>query len=69
MLPITSVPESVARAMERFRGLFCRQEGFEHVCRFITGLILSPNKTLQGIYDGQVWEGEKPSRRARQSPW
>jgi hypothetical protein len=64
MLPITSVPESVARAMEHFRGLFCREEGFEHVCRFITGLILSPNKTLQGIYDGQVWEGEKPSRRA-----
>jgi hypothetical protein len=64
MLPITSVPESVTRAMERFRGLFCRQEGFEHVCRFVTGLILSPNKTLQGIYDCQVWEGEKPSRRA-----
>ena len=39
-------------------------EGFEHICRFITGLILSPNKTLQGIYDLQVWEGEAPSRRA-----
>jgi hypothetical protein len=37
---------------------------FEHICRFITGLILSPNKTLQGIYDLQVWEGEAPSRRA-----
>ena len=31
---------------------------------FTTGLILSPNKTLQGIYDLQVWEGEAPSRRA-----
>jgi hypothetical protein len=34
------------------------------VCWFITGLILSPNKTLQGVYDLQVWEGEAPSRRA-----
>jgi hypothetical protein len=37
--------------MESFRRIFCRWEGFEHVCRFITGLIISPNKTLQGIYD------------------
>jgi hypothetical protein len=64
MLPITTVPESVARAMKRFRGLFGCEEGFEPVCRFITGLIPSPNKTMQGIYDCQVWEGEKPSRRA-----
>jgi hypothetical protein len=34
------------------------------VSRYITGLILSANKTLQGIYDAQVWEGDKPSRRA-----
>ena len=28
-------------------------------------MILSPNKTLQGIYDVQVWGAEeKPSRRA-----
>ena len=50
--------------MESFRKIFCRAERFEHICRFITGLILSPNKTLQGIYDLQVWEGEAPSRRA-----
>ena len=51
--------------MESFRKIFCRAEGFEPICRFITGLILSPNKTLQGIYDLQVWEeGEAPSRRA-----
>jgi hypothetical protein len=50
--------------MESFRKLFCRAEGFEHVCRFITGLVLSPHKTLQGIYDLQLWEGEAPSRRA-----
>jgi hypothetical protein len=64
MLAITSVPESVVQAMEPFRDFFGREEGFEHVRRFITGLIISPNKTLQGIYDLQVWEGDKPSRRA-----
>jgi hypothetical protein len=31
----------------------------------VTGLLLSPNKTLQGLYDVQVWESEHaPSRRA-----
>lgn len=31
----------------------------------MTGLLLSPNKTLQGLYDAQVWEREPaPSRRA-----
>src|SRR5918911_1417100 len=64
MLPIIRVPEILAKGMESFRKIFCRAEGFEHICRFITGLILSPNKTLQGIYDLQVWEGEAPSRRA-----
>lgn len=33
--------------------------------RYLTGLLLSPNKTLQGIYGQQVWLEEQPvSRRA-----
>ncbi len=52
------------RGMAAFRDLFCRAEGFEHVSRYVTGLILSPNKTLQGIYDLQVWGHDTPSRRA-----
>jgi hypothetical protein len=64
MLPITGVPETIARGMAAFRDLFCRAEGFEHVSRYVTGLILSPNKTLQGIYDLQVWGHDTPSRRA-----
>ena len=51
MLPITGVPETIARGMAGFRDLFCRKEGFEHASRYVTGLILSPNKTLQGIDD------------------
>jgi hypothetical protein len=34
------------------------------VSRYVTGLITSPNKTLQGIYDWQIWQGDAPSRRA-----
>ncbi|MBV9482338.1 MAG: hypothetical protein JO249_16540 [Acidobacteria bacterium] len=65
MLPIIGVPETIRRGLTPYRPLFCRDEGFEHVSRYVTGLMLSPNKTLQGIYNVQVWgEAEKPSRRA-----
>jgi len=30
------------------------QGDFEHINRYVTGLVISPNKTLQGIYDWQV---------------
>jgi hypothetical protein len=44
---------------------FCRNAGFEHVSRYINGLLLSANKTLQGIYAQVVWpEGKQVSRRA-----
>jgi len=64
MLPIVSVPESIAIVMNSHRKVFCRKEGFEHVSRYVTGLITSPNKTLQGIYDWQVYDEPSPSRRA-----
>lgn len=64
LLPFFGVPQTIAQAMEKYRGVFFRQEGFEHVSRYLTGLVLSPNKTLQAIYDECVWEGDKPSRRA-----
>jgi hypothetical protein len=64
MLPIIYVPEIIARGMKSFREIFCRAEGFEHVCRFITGLIISPHKTLQGIYD--LFTRADPSLRRHQ---
>jgi hypothetical protein len=64
MLPIIEVPETIASGMTNYRDIFCRDEGFEHVSRYVTGLAISPNKTLQGIYDWQVWQDENPSRRA-----
>jgi hypothetical protein len=64
MLPICGVPATIQQGLAPYRDLFCRDEGFTHISRYITGLILSPNKTLQGIYDLQVWDAESPSRRA-----
>ena len=64
MLPITGIPATIARGMVGFRDLFYRTEGFEHVSRYVTGLIVSPNKTWQGIYDLHVWGRDTPSRRA-----
>src|SRR5215831_20370063 len=64
MLPIVGVPATIRQGLAAYRDLFCRMEGFEHIGRYVTGLILSPNKTLQGIYALQVWKGDTPSRRA-----
>jgi hypothetical protein len=64
MLPIVEVPETIRNGMLNYRDVFCRDEGFDHVSRYVTGLVISPNKTLQGIYDLQVWGEKKASRRA-----
>jgi len=65
MLPIVGVPETIRRGLAPYRDVFCRDAGFEHISRYMTGLLLSPNKTLQGLYDVQVWPGDHtPSRRA-----
>ena len=60
MFPIVEAPETIASGMENYRDVFSRDEGFDHVSRYVTGLVISPNKTLQGIYDLQVWEADVP---------
>ena len=55
LMPIVEVPETIGSAMAEYRDIFFREEGFEHIKRYISGLILSPNKTMSGIYDQQVW--------------
>lgn len=64
MLPLVGVPKTGQRGMRPYRDLFRRSEGFEYVSRYVTGLLVSPNKTSQGIYAQQVWEGNKPGHRA-----
>ena len=63
MLPMVGVPDTIRKGLRPYRDLFRRVEGFEHVSRYVTGLMVSPNKTLQGISANQVWEADKPSRR------
>lgn len=67
LMPIVAVPETIGRAMGEYREVFLREEGFEHIKRYISGLILSPNKTMAGIYDQQVWAVKRPSERAMHS--
>ena len=65
MLPLAGVPLLIAAWLKLYRDIFYRDAGFEHVSRYIAGLLLNPNKTLQAIYAQQVWpEGQSVSRRA-----
>jgi len=57
--------ELIPSSKKKYREVFCRDEGFDHVSRYVSGLVLCKNKTLQGIYAQQVWpEGEEVTRRA-----
>ena len=63
--PLVGIPRLVEHGMAAYREVFCRREGFDHVSRYVTGLLLSANKTLEGIHAQQVWpQGEERSRRA-----
>lgn len=65
MLPIVGIPASIASVLKEYRSVFCRESGFEHVSHYISGLLLSENKTLQGIYGHRVFaKGTRVSRRA-----
>jgi hypothetical protein len=63
MLPMVEVPKTIRQGLRPYRDLFRRAEGLEHGSRYVSGLIVSPNKTVQGIDANEVWEGKKPSRR------
>ncbi len=39
MLPLIGVPPTIAAGMAQYRDVFCRDEGFAHICRYVTGLI------------------------------
>src|SRR5574339_224483 len=63
MLPLAGVPLLIAAWLKSYRDLFCRDAGFDHVSRYLAGLLLSPNKTVQGIYSQQMWPEEQPVSR------
>ncbi len=76
MFPIVGIAATIRDQMSGYRNLFSRQSAFEHVERYINGLLLSGNKTLQGIHSQYVWrdETERVNHRAMhagvfKSPW
>lgn len=62
MFPLVGIPQTITQGLQAYRSVFCRDAGFSHVSRYISGLLLSPNKTLQGIYS--QWINPGSSRRA-----
>ena len=64
MLPLVGIPETITQFLKSYRKVFCREAGFKHIGNYINGLLMSDNKSLQGIYSQLVWdEKEKVSRR------
>ena len=61
MLPLVGIPATIGNFLKLYRQVFRKEAGFQHISRYINGLLMSPNKTLQGIYrqlvsvDGQVF--------------
>jgi hypothetical protein len=45
MVPFVGIPKTIAEGMSAYREVFCREEGFDHVSRYLSGLLLSENKT------------------------
>jgi hypothetical protein len=62
---LVGISQSILQGLTAYRSIFFREAGFVHVSRYVTGLLLSPYKTLQGIYSQWVFPaGEPVSRRA-----
>ena len=49
MIPLVGIPVTVKNFLQSYRKVFCKQAGWQHIDRYINGLLMSPNKTLQGI--------------------
>jgi hypothetical protein len=76
MFPFVGIANTIHQGMSAYRELFSRQSAFEHVERYVQGLLLSANKTLQGIYTQLVWPDDvkRVERRAMhagvfEAPW
>ena len=65
MFPLVGIPKTIEKFLLSYRKVFRKEAGFKHISRYISGLLMSENKTVQGIHSQILWEqGEKVSRRA-----
>jgi len=58
MLPLVEVPISIEAELAAYRTIFHRDQGFAHISRYVTGLLLCDNKTLQGIHSQWLFPPE-----------
>ncbi len=65
MLPILNISSIISGYLSSYRDVFYRSEGFDWVQRYLIGLLISPNKTVQGIYNLFVWLDPKYRRSRR----
>ncbi|MDJ0717881.1 MAG: hypothetical protein QNJ54_27285 [Prochloraceae cyanobacterium] len=47
MLSDVGVPPTIAAIFSNYRDIFCRQEGFDHVSRYITGLLRRSKQNIR----------------------
>jgi hypothetical protein len=40
MIPLVGAPPTIAAGMKKYREVFCRDEGFDHVSRYVSGLVV-----------------------------
>ena len=50
MWPLVGIPQAIPQGMAAYRSVFCRDADFEHVSRYVSGLLLSTNKTSVKAY-------------------
>ncbi|WP_299488328.1 hypothetical protein [Acaryochloris sp. IP29b_bin.137] len=54
MVPLVGIPATISSGLEPYHEVFVRESVFNYIRRYISGLLLSPNKTLQGIMGDQM---------------
>ncbi len=65
MILLVGIPTTIAQGMSAEQEVFCREAEFEHVSRYLSGLLLSENKTEHRDLQSIVYlEGAAASRRA-----
>lgn len=68
-IPIVCIPPVLNKLFVPYSALYTRPQ-FGHFCRLVTGLIVSPNKTLQEINDGFGKRNQSNLNRfVNDSPW
>ena len=61
MLPVVGVPPTGQRQMRPYRELFRRNEGFEYVSRYVTGLLVSRIRHPKEFMPRKCGKGTNPA--------